>query len=151
MVPVEPIIAVLGPRYGGTSAVAGVLHHLGVFMGSEFHWTYREPHETWEEYRLSRLCGHAFGPPGNQLRIDRGRFEAKLRDWADEHRRAARIAGHGPAPRTRCCASRWIRSVPHEARWCRSSWIDQPRKSWRRSTGGAGWPTSGSGSSPQRI
>jgi hypothetical protein len=29
---VEPIIVVLGPRCGGTSAVAGVLRHLGVFM-----------------------------------------------------------------------------------------------------------------------
>jgi hypothetical protein len=35
----ESLIAVLGPRCGGTSAVAGVLHHLGVFMGREFFWT----------------------------------------------------------------------------------------------------------------
>jgi hypothetical protein len=39
MAVVESIIAVLGPRCGGTSAVAGVLHHLGVFMGREFFWT----------------------------------------------------------------------------------------------------------------
>ena len=45
---VEPIIVVLGPFGGGTSAVAKVLHHLGVFMGNEFDWTYREPHDTWE-------------------------------------------------------------------------------------------------------
>jgi hypothetical protein len=34
----EPIIVVLGPWCGGTSAVAGALHHLGVFMGSQFDW-----------------------------------------------------------------------------------------------------------------
>ena len=32
MASAEPIIVVLGPWCGGTSAVAGVLHHLGVFM-----------------------------------------------------------------------------------------------------------------------
>ena len=32
----EPIIVVLGPWCGGTSAVAKVLHHLGVFMGTRF-------------------------------------------------------------------------------------------------------------------
>ena len=49
MASAEPIIVVLGPWCGGTSAVAGVLRHLGVFMGAEFVWDYREPHETWED------------------------------------------------------------------------------------------------------
>lgn len=31
-----PMVAVLGPYSGGTSAVAGALHHLGVSMGSHF-------------------------------------------------------------------------------------------------------------------
>ena len=43
----EPIIVVLGPWCGGTSAVAGVLQHLGVFMGTQFDWNYRELHDTW--------------------------------------------------------------------------------------------------------
>ncbi|GFG76597.1 tetratricopeptide repeat protein [Mycobacterium botniense] len=96
---VEPIIVVLGPWCGGTSAVAGVLHHLGVFMGAEFDLALREPYETWEDYRLTLLCRRAFGAfngPGGQLRIDGGAFRAKLRSWADEHRRAARIAGQRP-------------------------------------------------------
>lgn len=96
MASVEPIIVVLGPRCGGTSAVAGVLHHLGVFMGAETFWTNREPHETWEERHLSLLCGHAFRAPGDRLAMDPDFFAAKLRGWADDHRRAARSAGRRP-------------------------------------------------------
>jgi tetratricopeptide (TPR) repeat protein len=93
---VEPIIVVLGPFGGGTSAVASVLHHLGVFMGTAFDWAFREPHETWEDSRISQLCRRAFTVPGAQLQIDAGSFEAKLREWADDHRRAARNAGQRP-------------------------------------------------------
>jgi tetratricopeptide (TPR) repeat protein len=96
MAGVEPIIVVLGPFGGGTSAVAKVLHHLGVFMGAEFDWAYREPHETWEDSRLSRLCGRAFSVPGGQLQMDADSLKAKLRSWADDHRRAARSAGCRP-------------------------------------------------------
>ncbi|MGH3560732.1 MAG: hypothetical protein ACRDTN_02710, partial [Mycobacterium sp.] len=93
---VEPIIVVLGAFGGGTSAVAGVLHHLGVFMGTEFDWAWREPHETWEDARISQLCRRAFTVPGGQLQMDAGSFEAKLREWADDHRRAAGNAGQPP-------------------------------------------------------
>jgi hypothetical protein len=92
----EPIIVVLGPWCGGTSAVAGVLHHLGVFMGADFVWAYRGPHETWEDSHLSKLCVRAFTEPGAQLQIDARSFEAQLRSWADGHRGAARIAGRRP-------------------------------------------------------
>jgi hypothetical protein len=92
----EPIIVVLGPRCGGTSAVAGVLHHLGVFMGANFTWAYREMHETWEDSQLRQLCVRAFGEPGAELQMDAHSFEAKLRSWADHHRRAARMAGRRP-------------------------------------------------------
>jgi len=92
----EPIIVVLGPRCGGTSAVAGVLHHLGVFMGANFTWAYREMHETWEDSQLRQLCVRAFGEPGTELQMDAHSFEAKLRSWADHHRRAARKAGRRP-------------------------------------------------------
>jgi len=95
----EPIIVVLGPWCGGTSAVAGVLHHLGVFMGTEFDLVIREPHETWEDYHLTLLCRRAFGAfngPGGQLQMDAGSFRTKLRSWADDHRRAAGAAGRRP-------------------------------------------------------
>src|ERR1700761_3194186 len=96
MASAEPIIVVLGPWGGGTSAVAGVLHHLGVFMGANFVWAYRGPHETWEDSHLSQLCVRAFTEPGAQLQMDPQSLVANLRSWADSHRRAARTAGRRP-------------------------------------------------------
>lgn len=96
---VEPIIVVLGPWCGGTSAVAGVLHHLGVFMGTDFDLVIREPHDTWEDYQLALLCRKAFAAyqgPGNRLRMDPDSWRAKLRGWADTHRRAALRAEQRP-------------------------------------------------------
>ncbi|WP_156771958.1 hypothetical protein [Mycobacterium sp. 1245805.9] len=93
---VEPIIVVLGPFCGGTSAVAKVLQDLGVFMGAGFDWAYREPHETWEDSRLSRLCGRAFSVPGGQLQMDADSLKAELRSWADDHRSIAGRAGCRP-------------------------------------------------------
>jgi hypothetical protein len=98
----EPIIVVLGPRCGGTSAVAGVLHHLGVYMGTEFSLAYRELNETWEDSGLRQLCFRAFSEPGDQLQLDASVFEAKLRGWADYHRRAARLAGRPPGAKDPC-------------------------------------------------
>ena len=93
MASAEPIIVVLGPWCGGTSAVAEVLHHLGVFMGTQFDWNYRELHDTWEDSILSQLCRRAFSEPGAQLQMDARSFEAQLRIWADNHRRAAQHRG----------------------------------------------------------
>jgi tetratricopeptide (TPR) repeat protein len=96
MASAEPIIVVLGPWCGGTSAVAKVLHHLGVLMGTQFDWNYRELHDTWEDSILSQLCRKAFSEPGAQLQMDARSFEAQLRIWADNHRRAAQIEGRRP-------------------------------------------------------
>ncbi len=60
MASAEPIIVVLGPRCGGTSAVAGVLHHLGVFMGADFVWAYRELDKKLGRYAAKPNC--AAGP-----------------------------------------------------------------------------------------
>ena len=98
----EPIIVVLGPRCGGTSAVAGVLHHLGVYMGTEFSLAYRELNETWEDSKLRQLCGRAFSEPGDLLQMNAGVFDAKLRSWVDDHRRAARAAGRPPGAKDPC-------------------------------------------------
>jgi tetratricopeptide (TPR) repeat protein len=110
---VEPIIVVLGPRCGGTSAVAGVLHHLGVFMGADFTWTYRELDRTWEDSRLSQLCRRAFNERSLQLQMDPGSFDAKLRSWADDHRYAARAAGRPPGAKDPllCIAMEFIRDA----------------------------------------
>jgi hypothetical protein len=98
LAPVEPIIVVLGPFCGGTSAVAGVLHHLGVFMGTAFylHHPPYEPPDTWEDLGLAELCRRAFSEPGGQFHMDAASFEAELRRWANDHRRTARIARRRP-------------------------------------------------------
>ena len=98
----EPIIVVLGARCGGTSAVAGVLNHLGVFMGTEFSLAYRELTQSWEDSGLRQLCSRAFIEPGDQLQMDPHSFEVKLRSWADQHRRAARAAGQRPGAKDPC-------------------------------------------------
>jgi hypothetical protein len=92
----EPIIVVLGPWCGGTSAVAKVLHHLGVLMGTRFDVGVRELDDTWEDTDLSLLCRRAFSEPGGQLLMDALTLRVKLRDWAVNHRRAARIAERRP-------------------------------------------------------
>jgi hypothetical protein len=98
----EPIIVVLGPRCGGTSAVAGVLHHLGVFMGTEFSLAYRELNQSWEELGLRQLCTRAFSEPGDQLQMEPSLLRSKLRSWAEDHRRAARVAGRRPGAKDPC-------------------------------------------------
>jgi tetratricopeptide (TPR) repeat protein len=92
----EPIIVVLGPWCGGTSAVANVLHHLGVFMGTRFDVTVRELEDTREDADLSALCRRAFSEPDGQLQMDSRTLNAKLRSWADNHRLAARTAKRRP-------------------------------------------------------
>jgi hypothetical protein len=92
----EPIIVVLGPWCGGTSAVAKVLHHLGVLMGTRFVVGVRELDDTWEDTDLRLLCRRAFSEPGGQLLMDAHTLRAKLRDWAVNHRHAAHIAERRP-------------------------------------------------------
>jgi len=92
----EPIIVVLGPWCGGTSAVAKVLHHLGVLMGTRFDVGVRELDDTWEDTDLSLLCRRAWSEPDGRLLMDVETLRAKLRDWAVNHRQAARAAGRRP-------------------------------------------------------
>jgi tetratricopeptide (TPR) repeat protein len=96
MASAEPIIVVLGPLGGGTSAVASVLHHLGVFMGTRFDASYRELHQIWEDAEISALCRRAITLPSGEFQMEPVLFQEKLRIWADDHRRAAHIAGLRP-------------------------------------------------------
>src|ERR1700761_5736022 len=127
MASAEPIIVVLGPWCGGTSAVAGVLHHLGVFMGTRFDWNYRELHDTWEDSSLSQLCRRAFSEPGAQLQMDPQSLVANLRSWADSHRGAARAAGRRPGVKHPLLCVAGIPSGKLAVRWCRSWRTDRSR------------------------
>jgi tetratricopeptide (TPR) repeat protein len=92
----EPMIVVLGTIGGGTSAVASVLHHLGVFMGTDFGASYRELQQNWEDAEIGQLCRRAVNAKSGQLQMEPHLFQEKLRMWADNHRRAARAAGRRP-------------------------------------------------------
>ena len=92
----EPIIVVLGPWCGGTSAVAKVLQDLGVLMGTRFDVGVRELQDTWEDSDLSLLCRRAFREPDGQLQMDARTLAANLGSWADNHRRVAHLAGRRP-------------------------------------------------------
>ncbi len=92
----EPMIVVFGTIGGGTSAVASVLHHLGVFMGAEFGASYRELQQNWEEAEIGQLCRRAVNAKSAQLQMEPRLFQEKLRMWADGHRRAARAVDRRP-------------------------------------------------------
>lgn len=86
------IVAVLGQFRGGTSAVAGVLHALGVDMGSGWPPSRRtNRHGTFEDRALARLCRRAFREPGVVERMPPPRRVRRLRRWA-----ARRTAGVSP-------------------------------------------------------
>ena len=92
----EPMIVVFGTIGGGTSAVASVLHHLGVFMGAEFGASYRELQQNWEDAGIGQLCRRAVNAKSAQLQMEPHLFQDKLKIWADGHRRAARALDQRP-------------------------------------------------------
>ena len=92
----EPMIVVFGTIGGGTSAVASVLHHLGVFMGTEFGASYRELQQNWEDAGIGQLCRRAVNAKSAQLQMEPRLFQDKLSMWADGHRRAARAVDQRP-------------------------------------------------------
>ena len=92
----EPMIVVFGTIGGGTSAVASVLHHLGVFMGAEFGASYRELQQNWEDAGIGQLCRRAVNAKSAQLQMEPHLFQEKLKIWADGHRRAARALDQRP-------------------------------------------------------
>jgi len=92
----EPMIVVFGTIGGGTSAVASVLHHLGVFMGSEFGASYRELQQNWEDAGIGQLCRRAVNAKSGQLQMEPHVFQEKLKIWADGHRHAARAVDQRP-------------------------------------------------------
>jgi hypothetical protein len=59
------VIAVLGPYCGGTSAVAGALHHLGIIMGHKFFGGNQQhtPNGCYEAQRLFEICNQCYPEP----------------------------------------------------------------------------------------
>ena len=68
-------IAVLGLYRSGSSAAAGILHHLGVDLGAPFWAGY------YESARLARRLRHWWHEPDIQERYPRAERVRKLEDW----------------------------------------------------------------------
>jgi len=129
--PDEPMIVVFGTIGGGTSAVASVLHHLGVFMGTEFGASYRELQQNWEEAGIGQLCRRAV-----MRAADSSRWNLMCSKRSSES--GLKVIAALPAPLGAAqassipyCAPRSICSMMRGARSCRWWWIGLSPKCWR--------------------
>ncbi len=79
------VIAVVGPYRGGTSAVAGALHHLGIIMGHQFFTggQHASPKGCFEAKRLYDICFTCYPEPKFAEGKPRNRRVALLRGWLD--------------------------------------------------------------------
>lgn len=81
----QQVVAVVGTYRGGTSCVAGMLHHLGASMGKKF-FQGREvdsPKGCFEALPLYQLCMRAYGEP-NFKRLNTVKDQVReLREWQD--------------------------------------------------------------------
>lgn len=81
-VPLPEVIAVVGPFRSGTSAVAGVLHRLGVSMGKGLKpANAANPGGYYESFQLARLCRLSYKEPLMKEMIVRKRRVQLLREW----------------------------------------------------------------------
>lgn len=80
--PAQTIVCVLGPFRSGTSAVAGLLHRLGVPMGAG--WITRRANRggTYEDQQLGNLCRLWFRERRMVCTTGRAQRRAGLRRWA---------------------------------------------------------------------
>jgi len=85
-------IAVLGLYRSGSSAAAGVLHHLGVEMGAPY-WM-----DNYESARLAKRLRRWWHEPDLQERFPRAERVRKLRDWISflEAGRATHVGAKHP-------------------------------------------------------
>jgi hypothetical protein len=79
--PPQTIVCVLGPFRSGTTAVAGLLHRLGVSMGDG--WPVRRANKggTYEDHELARLCRSWFRERAMTERSRPAKRRAGLRRW----------------------------------------------------------------------
>lgn len=81
-----PLVAVLGPFRGGTSAVAGVLHHLGIPMQAIGHRSMdRDGMETFEHVGLNSLCRQSFDEPTLVEKLTSETRRRLFRIWSGQH------------------------------------------------------------------
>jgi len=82
-----PFVAVIGLHRSGSSALAGVLHKLGVHLGNQLGGY--EPTGGFEAVTLAHLCERAYPFPSTTLAVPREQLMRELRDFIHEKRREA--------------------------------------------------------------
>jgi len=91
-----PLVAVLGLHASGSSAMAGVLYHLGLHLGNELlgYWG-KDPDQNcgFEAVGLMAICQEAIPFPTTKLAIPKGQLWAKLKAFINEKRREAFFKG----------------------------------------------------------
>lgn len=85
------MIIILGLHRSGSSCLAGVLHRLGVYMGSDFRGC--EPDGGYEDRQLSRLCERAMRFPYLNPRQSITQFAENARGWVVRHNSSAEVVG----------------------------------------------------------
>jgi len=82
-----PFVAVIGLHRSGSSALAGVLHKLGIHLGNQLGGY--EPTGGFEAITLAHLCERAYPFPSTSLAVPRKQLVNELRSFIDEKRREA--------------------------------------------------------------
>lgn len=90
-----PLVLVLGTWRSGTSALAGVLHHLGVYMGAEFatlrnHAAHRQ---TWEPFDFFDIVWASLSEPDMSPLRPTGQTAAELKRFLQKQESLTRRAG----------------------------------------------------------
>jgi len=86
----HPFIAVVGLHSSGSSAIAGLLHHLGVNMGDVLKGRYGDNPDGdcgFEAVGLMGICETILPFPDTKFKIPRGKAWKKLRHWINFRRR----------------------------------------------------------------
>lgn len=108
-----PPIAVLGTYRSGSSAVAGVLHYLGVDMGAPF-WG-----QHFESAELSQALRHWWSEPRLLPAMSAARRQVHLRAWLTGRQREAGLVG-AKHPLLSLCGEDLLQAWGAEVRfvWC---------------------------------
>ena len=89
----QPFLAILGLHSSGSSALAGVLYHLGIHMGNKLVGYYGQDPEGkscgYEAEGLARICEAALPFPSVEYGWKRGKIWSELRTWINQKRREA--------------------------------------------------------------
>lgn len=132
------VVAVLGAYRGGTSCVAGVLHHLGVRMGDDLAPADSiNPTGYFECQRLLDLCKHIVDHPSLSRRFSGEQISGLLRQWAYQRSLSAKRDGYlGAKHPVLCCLEEEMQAAWGDAKFVV---VDRPVDQVLNSIQRTGW------------